>query len=619
MPVLRHRPVRLSPAARVLLFGSLAIAAVGALIWAGLTDAQRSSTELNHLNSDVVSPLSDLLTARNSFGSAQVTFEKALKEPDPAIRGGLIASALTTYDAGLASWRRFLAVKPATDDERTLRDKVDKQLKDVRSAGENIAVSVMSSTDPSVREQYAQLIASQRSTFDQLTNDLNKIEQDYYQTSAVTRVNELYESSDRTVARSEVAGLLFVIAGAAITIVVARRASVRDKFVKEAEQERERVARRNALDANLQNALDMTDTEPHVYKVAELALKETIPDTPADLFVADDDGHLTRAVSTFPLSTGGCQVDTVDKCPALRRGQTLTFQSPNMLNACWFLQDHPAGPCSAVCVPFGGGGKTVGVLHMIGQENQPPDEEAVTAVTLIARKTGGQVSLLRAFAATQTQALTDPLTSLSNRRSLEESARQLDRDHVPYSVAYGDLDHFKRLNDSHGHAVGDRALRLFSRVLRSNVRPGDLVGRYGGEEFIVVFPNCAGPAAAQILQRVRKGLEDALNTAGDIPPFTVSFGVASTMSGRLFDDVANAADAGLLQAKNAGRDRVVVEQTPTDDREPMTGPVRMPTTKDPVTPARPSPRPRLTRPPAADEAPPPPPPPPPPPSEASGA
>ncbi len=184
-------------------------------------------------------------------------------------------------------------------------------------------------------------------------------------------------------------------------------------------------------------------------------------------------------------------------------------------------------------------------------------DETAAHVEIVARKVGERVGLLQAFARSETQAHTDPLTGLMNRRSLEANVRELvDGGHL-YVVAYGDLDHFKQLNDVHGHDTGDRALRLFSRVLRDTVRPNDLVARYGGEEFVVVLPDCTVDEAYVVVDRIRERLALAL-VPGTVPRFTVSFGVAGSRPHQTFSETLDAADAALLAAKAAGRDQVLV-------------------------------------------------------------
>jgi len=120
-----------------------------------------------------------------------------------------------------------------------------------------------------------------------------------------------------------------------------------------------------------------------------------------------------------------------------------------------------------------------------------------------------------------------------------------------------DLDHFKELNDTHGHDVGDRALRVFVSVFKSVLRPGDLACRYGGEEFVVALPNCDGENATRVCDRIREALALA-SLDGSIPVFTSSFGVAPPRLGATLQDLVAEADIALYEAKGAGRDRSVM-------------------------------------------------------------
>jgi len=95
-----------------------------------------------------------------------------------------------------------------------------------------------------------------------------------------------------------------------------------------------------------------------------------------------------------------------------------------------------------------------------------------------------------------------------------------------YVVLFADLDHFKDLNDVHGHEIGDRALRLFARVVRDSVRPKDIPARYGGEEFVIVLPDCTVGDACIVAERVQARLLDAIGTAA-VPPGGTATGMSA--------------------------------------------------------------------------------------------
>ena len=151
---------------------------------------------------------------------------------------------------------------------------------------------------------------------------------------------------------------------------------------------------------------------------------------------------------------------------------------------------------------------------------------------------------------------TDPLTGLRNRRALDEEVPAGD-----YALLSLDLDFFKRVNDTFGHASGDEVLRRTATAIVSSVRDGDLVYRMGGEEFLVVLPRAAAELARQIAERIRCAVA-ALDLAGHAPDGRVTLSVgASTSAGSPtadFEDVLARADAALYASKDLGRDRVTV-------------------------------------------------------------
>jgi two-component system, cell cycle response regulator len=186
--------------------------------------------------------------------------------------------------------------------------------------------------------------------------------------------------------------------------------------------------------------------------------------------------------------------------------------------------------------------------------------------------------LIAAREALREQATTDSLTGLANRRTiLETLGRELERARrarTSCAVVFVDLDHFKRVNDAHGHAAGDAVLRQAAATMRSTLRPYDLLGRYGGEEFVVVLPGCDVAAARAVAERLRATVSAAPTVVGEVAlRVTCSIGIAvgGAAGGADRDRLLSAADAALYRAKQAGRDRVVMDG---DDRPPAAAAVK---------------------------------------------
>ncbi len=164
-------------------------------------------------------------------------------------------------------------------------------------------------------------------------------------------------------------------------------------------------------------------------------------------------------------------------------------------------------------------------------------------------------------------AVSDPLTGLPNRRALESVlAREVSRARrhkVPLSVALLDIDFFKRINDEHGHAVGDKALLHFAKLVRKRIRDVDIVSRYGGEEFLLLMPDTPLIGAEYGVNRLLAAMQA---TPLQLPqgPLTVGFsaGVAQWEQEETADAMIARADAAMYAAKAAGRGRVAVASSP---------------------------------------------------------
>lgn len=385
------------------------------------------------------------------------------------------------------------------------------------------------------------------------------------------------------------AGLMLVILGpmsAGLIVLAARQQDKTDEKVLALNAElseaianadrqagiRDSQVQRQRFESRLANALDMAEGEPEVIDVIERSFGKILPDAPVELLLADNShAHLHRMAAVGP---GGeppcCAVDSPDRCPAARRAQIQAFSDSDDLDACPKLRNRPQGRLSALCVPVSIMGRTVGVIHAVGQPEATVDDDRVDDLTTLAKLAGARLGLLRVMAETQLQASTDTLTGLLNRRSFSEQYASIPQQLYPVAVAMADLDHFKTLNDTYGHETGDRALRLFSRVLRDALRASDLLARYGGEEFAVVFPDCSAVDATRALNTVRAHLDAAI-TVGGLPKFTVSFGITEAEPGEEFGAVLRRADSALMMAKHQGRDRIVLHESVGGEDVPNEG------------------------------------------------
>ncbi len=156
-------------------------------------------------------------------------------------------------------------------------------------------------------------------------------------------------------------------------------------------------------------------------------------------------------------------------------------------------------------------------------------------------------------------AITDELTELFNRRHIlerfVEEFEKVKRLKTPLSCILADIDHFKSINDRFGHLAGDAVLKDISRRLKNAVRAYDIVGRYGGEEFLIILPDTGLEDARNFAERIRLRVKEAVNLAGGA--ITMSLGVTSAQDAdHSVDDIIKRADERLYGAKNAGRDRV---------------------------------------------------------------
>ncbi len=167
-------------------------------------------------------------------------------------------------------------------------------------------------------------------------------------------------------------------------------------------------------------------------------------------------------------------------------------------------------------------------------------------------------------------ARSDPLTGLMNRRAMLEhldyQAKRFERSRTPFVLMLGDLDHFKAINDTYGHDVGDQALIGAAECLTQSVRGQDLVARWGGEELLILLPDTELETGAAVAERVREAVAAVEIVVGSARArLTISLGVAACGPGQTVNQCIKAADTALYEAKALGRNRVAVSEAPRAD------------------------------------------------------
>jgi len=222
--------------------------------------------------------------------------------------------------------------------------------------------------------------------------------------------------------------------------------------------------------------------------------------------------------------------------------------------------------------------------HLDGSPSAGEIQNVVRELTSIARRMQIGTSQVSAFLTdrlrsvdeigermgqAQSDALLDPLTGLKNRRGLDRALAQLDMNRRGFAGAallLADIDHFKSINDTHGHLIGDKVLGAVAHVLRSNIKGRDIAGRIGGDEFAVVLPDTPLPGAMALAELIRASIaqgriqrKDGAEVVGQV---TLSLGVTIGADGDSMESMFERADSVLYEAKRSGRNRVAVAHSP---------------------------------------------------------
>jgi diguanylate cyclase (GGDEF)-like protein len=222
-----------------------------------------------------------------------------------------------------------------------------------------------------------------------------------------------------------------------------------------------------------------------------------------------------------------------------------------------FIKSETSYVRSIACIPMVVYSDVVGVINVTNKKDGKEfTEEDVEMLKAVADQAAVAVNKAQLW----DMAVTDSLTGLYVRRyfivKLQEEIHRAERYNKPLSVVMVDLDRFKKINDTYGHDAGDRALKTISQFFQKNIRDIDAIGRYGGEEFVMLIPDADKKAAFCLAERLRKEL--AKVKLEDLPPITISLGIATYPSdGTDIDELIKKADAAMYEAKRKGRNRAV--------------------------------------------------------------
>jgi diguanylate cyclase (GGDEF)-like protein len=317
------------------------------------------------------------------------------------------------------------------------------------------------------------------------------------------------------------------------------------------------------LVAELLRAVEAVPSVPDAAPVIARFMPKLLPLVAGTLFLLrdDDDNVLDRHTQWGAPSDQPPDID-IESCWALRHGARYRTSGAGDL-ACAHYRKPENEAAGRLCIPLVTHDELVGMLHLEGLADGPGCEDQERLAVTVAEQLALALGNARLRESLRRQSVLDPLTGLFNRRhfdaALKRELARARRKNVPVSLVLVDIDHFKRVNDDYGHAVGDAVLRTFAQQLRLGIREGDIACRYGGEEMVLLLPECAAADAGARAEAIRIALAAITpNPEGDGPQqVTASFGVAAYPAhAQDAEALFWAADKALYRAKQQGRNRV---------------------------------------------------------------
>ncbi|MBT2297509.1 diguanylate cyclase [Pseudomonas fluorescens] len=328
-----------------------------------------------------------------------------------------------------------------------------------------------------------------------------------------------------------------------------------------------RLKRRNGEIGLLAEMARLVQTELSQKEILQLAstyCQRLIPASEGEFFLYRNSADVLQHAASWGRTAEG-DVDAIlnpKDCWAIRRGRWHLAEHHHDLCCPHYPSASGSDQVTDCCLPLMAYGEILGLLHIRQTGLKDLSEEGLQIAEAVAEQTALALANGRMRQVLETQSIKDPLTELYNRRFMDETLKRelsrSERNGSCLSVVMLDLDNFKHLNDAYGHSAGDAVLRAVSALILQSLRSSDIACRFGGEELIVILPDCPSEGATSRAEAIRASLEGmSLKDHGQTFTVTASFGVASTeTSGTDQNALLKNADSALYAAKRSGKNRV---------------------------------------------------------------